>query len=249
MIWTLNPEIRNWLPKLQSHRGYCLQGAEENTLVSIQAAYDQGYEMVEFDVRLTADGNCILFHDSQYNSISIDKTALIELRSHIKVSTLKEVFEWFVTTTGFKLNIEIKSKDIFHFELEKAVADLIEEFKLEERVLISSFNPFSLYKIRMLCPKVYRAILLTLANDHGNNIFTRSLSLNYLCRPHMLNLRFSDFSEFPAKYRKLAKIVPLVLWTVNDLGYYKQVESEIHGIISDTITPDELKKESHAEMH
>lgn len=246
MIWSKKNNIKTWLPKLQSHRGYCLSGASQNSLESVKTAYNMGYQMAEFDVRLTADRICILFHDSYLGNKKIRRTTLKELRSQIAVSTLEEVFVWFVETKNFKLNIEIKSRDIFNFGLEKKIAGLISLFKIEDRVLISSFNPFSLYKIRLFCPDVFRAILLTLENDHGNNIFTRSLSLNYLCRPHILNLRYSDYSE---KFKELAKTVPVVLWTVNDLSYFKKIAFEIHGIISDVITPEDLKEVDNAEIH
>ena len=126
------------------------------------------------------------------------------------------------------------------------MALLIRRFQLEKRVLVSSFNPFTLAKIRIFCPTVYRAILLTRGDDFGNNFFTRSLILNALCSPHMLNLRYSDYSE---KYRIIAQKVPVVLWTVNDLAFYRKVESEIFGIISDEITPANLKVARDAEVH
>lgn len=231
---------------MQAHRGYCVNGAPENSLSSIIAAFELGYEMAEFDVRLTADNVCILFHDSMLKNIKIRNMPLQTIRSQIEITTLQDVFEWLVKTRNFKLNIEIKSRDVVQFALEKQVAALIRKFGLERRVLVSSFNPFSLYKIRMFCPKVYRAILLTLGKDHGNNIFTRSLLLNYLCRPHILNLRFADYSE---RFRILAKTIPVVLWTVNDLRDYRRVETEIHGIISDVIKPADLKAEHDAEIH
>lgn len=245
MIWTQDPEIRNWLPKLQSHRGYCVDGAVPNTLTSIKAAYELGYEMVEFDVRLTADKICILFHDSDLNGMKIKSSTLHALRNHLTISTLEDVFEWFTSVKKFKLNIEIKSRDIIDFALEKEVARLIRKFNLETRVLVSSFNPFTLYKIRMFCPDVYRALLLTLSEEHGNNFFTRSLLLNFLCRPHMLNLRYSDYTE---KYQLLAQEVPVVLWTVNDLAFYRGVQTHLHGIISDEITPADLKVVHDAEI-
>ena len=246
MKWTHDPEIRTWLPKLQSHRGFLLGGAQQNTLASVKAAYELGYEIAEFDVRLTADNICILFHDSDLNGVKIKLNTLATLRAQTGISTLEEVLGWLTTVNNFKLNIEIKSRDVFEFELERCVSALIRKFRLEKRVMISSFNPFSLYKIRMFSPKVYRAILVTLGNDHGNNIFTRTLSLNFLCRPHMLNLRYSDYSD---KFRLLAQKVPVVLWTVNDLAFYHQVKSEIHGIISDDITPAALKEIPHAQIH
>ena len=245
MIWTQDPEIRTWLPKLQSHRGYCVDGAVPNTLASVKAACELGYEMAEFDVRLTADKICILFHDSSLNGKKIKETSLETLRTQVAISTLEELFVWFSSIKNFKLNIEIKSRDILDYELEKEVVRLIRKYSLEKRVLVSSFNPFTLYKIRIFCPAVYRAILLTMGEDHGNNFFTRSLLLNFLCRPHMLNLRFSDYSE---KFRLLNQTVPVVLWTVNDLAFFRAVESEVFGLISDEITPAKLKVVHDAEI-
>lgn len=245
MIWTEDPEIRDWLPRLQSHRGYWVDGIVPNTLTSIQAAYELGYEMVEFDVRLTADKVCILFHDNNLKEMKIKTSTLQSLRNNLTISTLEEVFEWFSSVKKFKLNIEIKSREIIDGALETEVVRLIRKFNLEKRVMVSSFNPFTLYKIRTLCPTVYRAILLTLSEEHGNNFFIRSLLLNFLCRPHMLNLRFSDYAE---KYQLLAQKVPVVLWTVNDLAFYRAVETKVHGIISDEITPDNLKVVHDAEI-
>ncbi len=50
------------LPPVIGHRGAAAD-APENTLASIRAAHAQGARMVEFDVKLTADGQLILMHD------------------------------------------------------------------------------------------------------------------------------------------------------------------------------------------
>lgn len=237
MIWSKNKNIRSWLPRLQAHRGYCVTGAMQNSLDSIKEAHEMGYQMAEFDVRLTSDEVVILFHDNHFKNNIINLTPYPVLISQIKITTLEELFSWFEKIENFKLNIEIKSRNIFNYRLEKNVTHLIKKYKIEERVLVSSFNPFSLFKIRLFCPQIRRAILLTFEKDHGNNIFTRTLFFNFLCRPHMLNIRYEDFS---VRFKKLAKKIPIVLWTVNDLLFYKKNINEIHGIISDTITPDDL---------
>ncbi len=48
--------------KVFAHRGFH-EAARENTLEAIQAATDIGAHGVEVDVRLTADGQAVLFHD------------------------------------------------------------------------------------------------------------------------------------------------------------------------------------------
>lgn len=246
MIWSENSNIRSWLPRLQAHRGYCVKGAVQNTLASIIESYKMGYEMAEFDVRLTADNIVILFHDDHLQNKIVSLTSYQELSSSIEITTFEELLNWFVKIENFKLNIEIKSRAIFNYRLEKKVTDLIKKYKAEERVLISSFNPLSLFKVRFFCSIVRRALLLTFEKERGNNAFVKSLILNFLCRPHMLNIRYTDYSK---RFSNIAKKVPVVLWTVNNLEIYKKFKNEIHGIISDTIIPADMKEVNHAEIN
>lgn len=239
MLFSQDARIRNWLPRLQSHRGYIARGARENSLGSVKAAFELGYEMAEFDVRLTSDNVCILFHDNSFNGKPVNQTTFLELNTHTEITKFEDLLIWFSGTREFKLNVEIKSRDLYNFELEKIVAHLISKYVLEKRIIISSFNPFTLFKIRLFCPQVYRAILVTMASEGGNNFFTRQLIFNFLCRPHAVHLRFNDFSD---QFQRLAKKIPVVLWTVNDLSEYKKVREQVHGIISDDITPTELNR-------
>lgn len=238
MIWSEDKKIWSWLPKLQAHRGYWVKGLQENSLESVQQAYEHKYEIAEFDVRMTSDGVVILFHDDRYQDLIVAKTTFYALNEVIPITPLEELFKWFVQVPEFKLNIEIKSREIVNALLEKKVCELIRKYKLEERVMVSSFNPLTLYRVRRYCPKVYRALLLTFERNHGNNFIIKSKVLNYMCRPHMLNLRAEDYSK---RFIKLGKKIPVVLWTVNDLNLYKKFAVNIHGVISDRITPAEFK--------
>jgi glycerophosphoryl diester phosphodiesterase len=238
LIWTEDKNIRQWLPRLQAHRGLWVRGLAQNTLESVAAAYELGYEIAEFDVRMTSDGVVIMFHDDHFQNNLISNLSLTELRQQTPVTTFSELLTWFSTTEKFKLNIEIKSKSVLPFQLEKKVCEALADLKLEERVLISSFNPVSLYKVRLFNPNIYRALLLSFERENGNNLLVMSGVLNYLCKPHMLNLRHTDYSKH---FKTLAKKIPVVLWTVNDLEIYKKYKAEIHGIISDTVTPAEFE--------
>ena len=83
-FWTPSPQIKNWLPRLQSHRGYWLGGLPENTLRSIQKAVELNYEMIEFDVRLTGDYHVVLFHNDGLDQKLINRTSLAELKTKIE---------------------------------------------------------------------------------------------------------------------------------------------------------------------
>ena len=240
MIWSQKSEITDWLPKLQCHRGYWVEGLQQNSLESIQKAYSLNYKITEFDVRLTADKQVILFHDAKFNNKFISDTLFEDLKSQFPVTTLRELFVWFVQTGGFKLNIEIKNDGVFNFEIEKQVCSLIEEFQIEKRVLISSFNPLSLAKVRFYNSKIFRALLLSYVNEHGNNLFVMSGAGNLLCQPHLLHLRNLDFKKYKEHFIKLSEKVPIVLWTVNNLEEYLENKEIIFGVISDEITPNQL---------
>ena len=49
--------------RLFSHRGGRMEH-DENTLSAFQASYDAGYRGFETDIRMTADGELVVTHDS-----------------------------------------------------------------------------------------------------------------------------------------------------------------------------------------
>lgn len=230
MKWRLNSEIKNWLPRLQAHRGYWVKGLQQNSLKSIQKAYELKYEMAEFDVRLTKDQIVVLFHDEHYQEQKLNQLRFSELKD---IGTLEDVFIWLkASKANFKLNIEIKSKSIFDGRLETEVNRLIHKYEVSDSVLVSSFNPFSLCRFRKMSPQIYRALLLT--HDEGSNFILNHMWLNFLCVPDVLHLRAVDFDL--QKYSKVK--VPVVLWTVNALSEIQNYQQAIYGVISDQITPD-----------
>ena len=60
-----------------AHRGAALM-APENTLAAFQAAIDAGADAIEFDVRLSADGAVVVFHDSDFRRVANDPRPVVE---------------------------------------------------------------------------------------------------------------------------------------------------------------------------
>ena len=52
----------------QAHRGVSTE-YPENTMPAFQAAYEQGYKIIELDPAFTADGRCVLFHDKKVGRV------------------------------------------------------------------------------------------------------------------------------------------------------------------------------------
>lgn len=244
-------DAENYLPKLQSHRGYrnsdilLRDGSNislrENTLASIQKAYGLGYLMVEFDVRLTKDQHVILYHDDKIAGRFISRMNLSEIQSQQTVDLLDDVFGWYaqMKVENFKFNIEIKSRSTNGI-LEKHVYQMVQKFGLEKNILISSFNPISLMYFRLFDPSIFRSLLLTFSNESGNNFVIKNMMLNVFARPNALHLNHADWDCL--KFKKLIeRNIPIVLWTCNDFNLIDRYFAEgIVGVISDTITPSDF---------
>lgn len=62
---------------ITAHRGASAV-APENTLAAFGSAIDSGADAIEFDVRLSADGALVVFHDSDFRRIAGDPRAVVE---------------------------------------------------------------------------------------------------------------------------------------------------------------------------
>jgi glycerophosphoryl diester phosphodiesterase len=81
-------------PWLCGHRGHSV-GAPENTLASIRAAAAAGGDIVEIDLRLAADGACVLLHDA-----TLDRTTnghgLVSAHSRAQLAAI-DAGAWFAS--------------------------------------------------------------------------------------------------------------------------------------------------------
>jgi len=145
-------------PIVIGHRGDSAH-APENTLSAFEAALQAGADAIEFDVKLTTDGQVIVIHDQTLERTTngtgrvVEKT-LADLRSldagaHFAekfrgehIPSLDEVFGNF----GRKLfmNIELTNYLTPQDGLVQAVIELVRTHKMEERIIFSSFLPWNL---------------------------------------------------------------------------------------------------------
>lgn len=147
-------------PLIIAHRGASAD-APENTLYAFALALEQGADGFEFDVQLSADGWPVLMHDLTVDRMSngsglVSKLSLAELQAlelpdEQKIPTLDELFEAFGPQPLY--NVEIKQAGIRDTGIETAVADRIQAHHLENRVLVSSFNPLSVRRCRRYLTK------------------------------------------------------------------------------------------------
>ena len=170
--WDIIPGSQR-VPLIIAHRGD-LSTAPENTLPAFQRARDAGADGVELDVRVTRDGQLVVFHDRTLERTSngrgpIGNFSLAEIRSLDAGSwfspafkgetapTLDEVFE--SLPHDYLINVEMKvilkgMKQIAHL-----VAQTITRHARWASTLVASFNPLALYHLRRLEPRILRGYI------------------------------------------------------------------------------------------
>jgi glycerophosphoryl diester phosphodiesterase len=149
-------------PLVIAHRGASAY-APENTLAAFQRAADQDADAIELDVDLTRDGHVIVLHDATLDRTTdghgrVADLTLEEIRradaglwksaefKGERVPLLAEVFE--AVGQRLLINVETKDMSLLGVGLEAQVVALIQKHNLIDRVLISSFNPLALRRIK-----------------------------------------------------------------------------------------------------
>jgi glycerophosphoryl diester phosphodiesterase len=228
------------MPKWQVHRGYHLEGLQENTLEALIAAKNIKAEMVEFDVRLAQDKTPVLVHDEDLKRIigDTEKVANLlpsELKKRASIPSLQEVLV--CDKAPAFLNIEIKSSSVAGDGIEHQIALVLKRFGFKKKCLISSFNPFSLARMAWYLPNIPRALLVCQDEAEKNNLFLKEMMFARLARPSVLNC---DEKMLTPEFILLAKnlSIPLAAWTVNDYARAEELLSlGVQSIISDLPPP------------
>jgi glycerophosphoryl diester phosphodiesterase len=149
------------------HRGASAL-APENTLASFGLCVDLGADGVELDVQLSADGWPVVIHDhtvtrttggqGAVGEMTVAELRRLEIGQGQRIPTLDDVFQAFGPALLY--NVEIKDWGWRDRGTEASVADRIEAYHLQHRVLVSSFNPLSLRRARRhLGPAVPLALI------------------------------------------------------------------------------------------
>ena len=226
-----------------AHRG-ASAAAPANTLAAFRLAAEMGADGVELDVQLARDGEVVVIHDFAVDSTTNGRGAVREMTlaqlkeldagswfdpafAGERIPTLQEVFD----AIGHRLlvNVEIKSLPLRGRGLEAEVVRLIEDNNLVHRVIVSSFNPLSLRKVKGFNPNVTTALLYgprqSLLLRHA---WLGSVTPHEFRHPHysMVNERFLGWARQKG-YR-------VNTWTVDEVDEMRRlIALGVDGIITD----------------
>lgn len=230
------------IPRLQAHRGYWAGGFRENTLAAFRAAKAAGFSMAELDVRLSRDGQVVVYHDDDLSAFGrgeeVRHVDAVEMARISGAPLLRDVLCDAAGPESY--NIEVKAPVSIAGRVEPAVAQVIREARAQERVLISSFNPLSLALVSELLPEVPRALLATSRMEKGNSFALRKFLFAPFLKVHMLNL--DDVMMTPEMISFLrSRRLRYSVWTVNDAARARELlETGAVSVITDRVRPADL---------
>ena len=233
------------LPLIIAHRGD-LRTAPENTLPAFQRALAGGADGVELDVRLTRDGQMVVFHDRSLGRTSngtgpVDHCTLAEVRSldvgswfspafrNETAPTLDEVFQ--ALPHDYLINVEMKvvlkdMKLIAH-----RVAEAVRRHQRWQSTLVASFNPVALYHLRRLDPGIARGYIWSRYHPYP----IRSRWLSPLVKAHWYDPANDTYN--PELHRKILRRGGRVLaWDLDFNGdLEKMAATRLDAVVTDSL--------------
>ncbi|WP_318508470.1 glycerophosphodiester phosphodiesterase family protein [Bacillus sp. T3] len=150
-----------------AHRGYSALNPE-NTMQAFMEAERVGADGIELDVQMTRDGVLVVIHDEKLDRTT-DGSGYIKNLTYKEISKfnanykfkkwfqktpvprLEEVFEW-MRSNQIICNIELKNNVFPYPGMEEKVIALINQYQLNNRIIISSFNHYSVVYSYRLAP-------------------------------------------------------------------------------------------------
>ena len=231
------------MTEIFAHRGARV-AAPENTLPAFQTALEMQADGIELDVHCCQDGSIVVIHDFSVERTTdghgaVSDLTLAELRTldagirfglefaGTRIPTLEEVLD--LVGDRCRVNIEIKTVDYRGGPEVDAVARIVAERNLYGQVIVSSFNPVALIKMRHVDERVRLGLLYYDALPD----YLMDAWLSPLMRPDALHphSRLVD-SDFMERARLLHKAVNV--WTVNDIDEARR----LHALGVDIIISD-----------
>lgn len=159
------------MTQIFAHRGYSALFAE-NTMSSFIEAEKANADGLELDVQLTKDGEVVVIHDEKVDRTTtgsgfVKNFTFNDIRKFNAnkkgmkkepIPSLSEVLEW-MQSNQLVCNIELKNNLLPYEGMEEKVIRLVRKYNLMDRVIISSFNHYSIVLCYRTAPEIETAPL------------------------------------------------------------------------------------------
>lgn len=218
-------EMEKYRQVKYAHRGLHDETKAENSMSAFKAAKDHGYG-IELDVRLSKDGELVVFHDDDLTRVvgkegkvkdftaeELSKMSLLGTSDGIP--TFREVLD--LIDGSVPLLVELKVL-IGESGVAEKFVEVIEGYKGD--YIVESFNPVALRTLRKLRPDVLRGILsMEYSKEErykGKLLYSlaEKLMLNFIMRPDFIAYDHRGHSVKNLRFLRRSFGTPLIAWTV-----------------------------------
>jgi len=189
--------MKRTLPLIFAHRGVSSL-CPENTMAAFQKAVQMGADGIELDVHRSRDGKLVVCHDETIDRTTTGK-GTIKDQDYNELSSI-DAGKWFgseysgermplleevlvlLKPTTLLLNIELKTDYYFYPGIEEQTLSLVHRYGMEEQVIFSSFNHYTVVELKKRAPQVKGGILYSchLVKPH---IYAKGLLVDALHPP------------------------------------------------------------------
>lgn len=136
----------------------------ENTMIAFEKAIEMGCDGIETDVHLSKDGVPMLIHDEKVDRTTkcigyVNSYTYSEL-SKMGIPSLEELII-LAKEKDMLLNIELKNGPVWYERIEEKVIEMLQNYEMVPKTILSSFNHYSMVKCKMLCGEIKTGLLYT----------------------------------------------------------------------------------------
>ena len=158
-----------------AHRGFSGYYPENTMLAFQKVAEETVADGIELDIQLTKDGEIVIMHDEMLDRTTngsgwlkdhtLEELKMLSVGVKVKgffprqtIPTLREYFTW-LKTTKLITNIELKTSYFEYEGIEEKLIAMVKEFGLEDQIWYSSFNHYTVARIKKLMPEAKCGLL------------------------------------------------------------------------------------------
>jgi len=246
-----------------AHRGFG-NHAPDNSLFAVEQAMVAGMDGVDVDGQFTADSELVVFHDLSVDRLTSDsgrvsgktlaQMVALDLGPHydsLVIGAYVHTFEDFVLATKGRgvLMVELKVPSAKRSGIEERAVAIIRKHGAEQDVVLSSFNPLVLWRLKKLDPNIRTALIFMDTNwnpelvaeiKKGDEVdlpwplrqeWIRR-GIRKLVKPDLLSVNVAVDSAVTR--RLIEKGWPVLLWTPDEAGEIQAALAKgPYGVISD----------------
>ena len=226
-------------PLVIAHRGASAY-AVDNSIDAFAKAIDAGADMVEFDVRRTADDALIAFHDPAVGRVPLGRLTRAEITE--RVGYVPPLVDEVLELTAGRIGLDVELKEDGY--VDRVVDAVVRRHGAAENVVVTSFHDEVIRQIKSNGHDLRAGLLL--GRTHVAAFFpvtrARRSRADFVALHHLLVARGLLRRAHAAGYASL-------VWTVNDDRSLKALleDDRVLGVVTDV--PDRaiaLRPESQA---